>query len=1410
MRWSKYILFMVMLFFSITIKGQYNPTNPAEPGATYTLTLKSTPVNGGTFNISSVTSCSPGTSVRLRAYNNNNFTFKCWEENGVVVSTSSQFDYVMPSKATTLTAHFEYNPSNPEEPSVPVIPEYRAVYLSTYPGNSGSFNINSGNKYEVGSTVYLYAYNNSNYIFRNWTENGEIISTSASFNYKVKDTDAHLVANFEYSPDNPAEPSEPRLSHKLNLQCNPSGSGFFNISSGNLYQEGTSVYLCAYSNQYYIFQNWSVGNTIVSTDYNFSYVMPTTDVTLTANYIYNYDPDNPNEPGGTDPHAALYGMTESVIKGQQVLYPIFLENTSMQAKGFFVDVKFPAGFQVDKDAIVISGRGTDHELAVTDLGDNNYRLSVSGKEPLSDNNGKVLDIPVTVPSDVEMGKTYLVDLTHGVVVTMDDSQIPVSVRDGGLLVEKISEDGLYSRFSFDKYQNRVKFTNLSSDKAVRFEWDFGDGTRSAEVSPMHIYTESGMYTVKLTVYGESGSDVAELSVLVNDESNWKAQGTYNLNPDVAGVRSFSSLDELFNMLRVSAITGDLRIVVESGQSFLYDLTDTNLETLAQISQALASGGYTLSFEKSGSLSNPLIQFGQDMTSYSQSAASVLFALGKSLEMQDVELRLWGFLLDFSELRQIHSQKVSSGSATVPVDFSLISPDLTYKWTLDTSPSVDLDGYENSGEGILPSMDIVNNGERELSLSYKIDAYYQKTLIYSFNYNIAVTPVLMGELTDCFPGDGEVIPTTSLTLTWNKIPHATYDVYIWNTKNEIPVNPIVANLKDTCYALINFCQYGSSYSWIVKAKNDYQEISSDTMTFRIGKQYLVDDMYTVILPDSDVTFDGSTHEARISRLDGMGEAVFTYTNHGMEEILPTAPVNPGQYDVYLEIAEGELYYGKERTLVGTFTIYQFDETEWHLLQNLCSELDGYGWKEPWNISLGIQAVSTFDGLQIRQGHIVGIDLEGQGLFGTFPTGVLAFPQLETINLSGNHLSGNLSAILTETVVQNPDLTAGITALDVSRNNYQGNIGTLAQCFPDLTALDCSYNSFEDLSPVISSHVVDLNIKSQKMDRIVELDMSKATIEDVTTKMPGILFYNHEQQAYQSNFNILCTTADTDSIDLWNNTEWVMQVSYKDGRFYFPYVYSQNEYYGNSGDTINVLVLNQYDEIEGSTFKIKLLFDKGDANFIDGVDASDLQATILYAFGDYKEYPFNFTAADTYSDHVVNVQDVVSTVNILLSNPVRPILKGRLRMTQDDCSETDAFVYVQNGNVMLNTRKPIAVIDVKANGKISWDMEKLGMIQSVKGANLVAYSLSGKTIPTGETVIGTCDSSARIMKVSLADNEANAVTVSVGNGETTSISDISVEDDQNFQIYDLSGYQRDYLQKGINIVNKKGWIVKIIIK
>lgn len=58
----------------------------------------------------------------------------------------------------------------------------------------------------------------------------------------------------------------------------------------------------------------------------------------------------------------------------------------------------------------------------------------------------------------------------------------------------------------------VWFTN-ESENAIDYEWDFGDGYISDEPNPIHRFTSTGVYNVKLKVWSSGGlSDVASLDL----------------------------------------------------------------------------------------------------------------------------------------------------------------------------------------------------------------------------------------------------------------------------------------------------------------------------------------------------------------------------------------------------------------------------------------------------------------------------------------------------------------------------------------------------------------------------------------------------------------------------------------------------------------------------------------------------------------------------------------------------------------------------------------------------------------------------------------------------------------------------------------------------------------------------------
>ena len=60
-----------------------------------------------------------------------------------------------------------------------------------------------------------------------------------------------------------------------------------------------------------------------------------------------------------------------------------------------------------------------------------------------------------------------------------------------------------SGFTFSTSMDSVFFSDNSSN-AVAWSWDFGDGASDSTANPQHVYTQSGTYTVCLTVSNASG------------------------------------------------------------------------------------------------------------------------------------------------------------------------------------------------------------------------------------------------------------------------------------------------------------------------------------------------------------------------------------------------------------------------------------------------------------------------------------------------------------------------------------------------------------------------------------------------------------------------------------------------------------------------------------------------------------------------------------------------------------------------------------------------------------------------------------------------------------------------------------------------------------------------------------------
>src|SRR5262249_49282714 len=119
-----------------------------------------------------------GSSVTVTATAVSCYTFLNWTENSTLVSTSASYSFTA-SGNRNLVANFAQSTYT--------------VSTSSSPAGAGA--TTGGGTVACGSSVIVTASTNSGYSFANWTENGNVVSSSATYAFTAT-ANRSLVANF--------------------------------------------------------------------------------------------------------------------------------------------------------------------------------------------------------------------------------------------------------------------------------------------------------------------------------------------------------------------------------------------------------------------------------------------------------------------------------------------------------------------------------------------------------------------------------------------------------------------------------------------------------------------------------------------------------------------------------------------------------------------------------------------------------------------------------------------------------------------------------------------------------------------------------------------------------------------------------------------------------------------------------------------------------------------------------------------------------------------------------------------------------------------------------------------------------------------------------------------------------------
>ena len=195
----------------------------------------------GTFALNS--------SVAVTAVPNAGYIFTSWTENGSVVSNSSSYQFTITGNRN-LIANFTVIP-----------PGNFAVNLSSSPAAGGT--TTGSGAYVIGTSVTIVAAANAGYTFVNWTENGNAVSASSSYQFTII-ANRTLVANYRLIP---------AAQFAVTLTSNPVAGGTTNGEGS--YPSATSVTITSVANPGYTFTNWTDKTTglPVSTSPNYTFTL---------------------------------------------------------------------------------------------------------------------------------------------------------------------------------------------------------------------------------------------------------------------------------------------------------------------------------------------------------------------------------------------------------------------------------------------------------------------------------------------------------------------------------------------------------------------------------------------------------------------------------------------------------------------------------------------------------------------------------------------------------------------------------------------------------------------------------------------------------------------------------------------------------------------------------------------------------------------------------------------------------------------------------------------------------------------------------------------------------------------------------------------------------------------------------
>lgn len=588
-------------------------------------------------------------------------------------------------------------------------------------------------------------------------------------------------------------------------------------------------------------------------------------------------------------------------------------------------------------------------------------------------------------------------------------------------------------------------------------------------------------------------------------------------------------------------------------------------------------------------------------------------------------------------------------------------------------------------------------------------------------------------------------SSELTIAWTAVPTSKRYVkgYIAEGTGDLPA----MTLTNT----------GADYDQIdyhVTIAKDGTELRTFVYSIRVAPSIAAKTVnFTSPTPADAAVVDPGTATVTWSAVSGATSYEVTVESIAADGTVESIVTEQTATSVKITVATGYSYIYKVRAIgpcdntaesQRSFTAFHANADDVAALRMLYDACGGTGWSKQWLFDAEVMKSTNYPGVTFNaEGRVTAINVTAYGLTGTLPTEALNLPALTTLNLSRNQLKGALPA----------SMLTPCTALKTLNLSYN-QLTAVDEALPtSITSLDLGYQH----------RVYGASSQLHDLAPLGTVEMALAATYGQDWGQSTLMKYAHSAQNWSAT-----PTYELRSATLGNT---YARLTYSGGYYHLTSL----DYRQPQG--AELIMAQTSGTANGSVQPVRVTFVEADANVDQVVDVRDVQHTLNYVVAAKgAEGLFCWSAANTFVDALINIQDVVVTVNHVLDHTNTVAQARARRMTAVERAHAHGRLYVEDGYLCLTADTAVAALDIELQGASATQVRlmlpaadwQMASRATDEGVRLVVFSPSGKTLPVGTTKL----LALRAEKVSpiaadAADAHARSLTIGVEGGNATGL-------------------------------------------